>query len=89
MGAHSLDIMFYIFFDVPTWTDELKARHEVILSIIRLAESLGVRFAFPTQTLHLETMPGRDSLTPAYVESEESMRQKMEQFFTKDTGNQT
>ena len=88
MGAHSLDVMFYIFFDVPTWPDELKARHEVILSIIRLAEDLGVRFAFPTQTLHLETMPGRDSLTPAYIESEEAMRQKMEQFFTKGQGDQ-
>ena len=88
MGSHSLDVMFYIFFETPDWTAELKARHEVILSIIRLAESLGVRFAFPTQTLHLETMPGRESLTPVYVESEESMRQKMEQFFEKDQGNQ-
>lgn len=88
MGAHSLDVMFYIFFDVPDWPAELKARHEVILSIIRLADNLGVRFAFPTQTLHLETMPGKDSLTPDYTESETSMRQKMEEFFVKDQGNQ-
>ena len=87
MGAHSLDVMFYIFFDVPDWPAELNARHEVILSIIRLAENLGVRFAFPTQTLHLETMPGKDSLTPDYTESETSMRQKMEEFFVKDQGN--
>ena len=87
MGAHSLDVMFYIFFDVPDWPAELKARHEVILSVIRLADNLGVRFAFPTQTLHLETMPGKDSLTPDYTESETSMRQKMEEFFVKDQGN--
>ncbi|MDN5215404.1 mechanosensitive ion channel family protein [Fulvivirgaceae bacterium BMA12] len=87
MAAHSLDVMFYIFFEVPTWPDELKARQEVIMSIISLADRLGVRFAFPTQTLHLETLPGQDALTPAYVESEEVMRKKMEEFFARDQGN--
>ncbi len=87
MAAHSLDVMFYIFFEVPTWPDELKARQEVIMSIISLADRLGVRFAFPTQTLHLETLPGQDTLTPTYMETEEVMRQKMEEFFAKDQGN--
>lgn len=89
MGSHSLDVMFYMFFDVPDWQAELKARHELILSIIRLAEHLDVRFAFPTQTLHIETQPGKESLTPDYIESEESMRQKMKHFFVQDQGNQT
>ncbi len=87
MGAHSLDVMFYIFFKVPTWGDELAARHEIILSIMQLAESLQIRFAFPTQTLHIETMPGKDSLVPSYVHSEDEMRQKMLEYFQKDEGN--
>ncbi|HRE89120.1 MAG TPA: hypothetical protein PK095_08265, partial [Myxococcota bacterium] len=29
------------------------------LSILRLAKALGVSFAFPTQTLHLESTPER------------------------------
>ncbi len=66
MGAASLNILFYIFFDVPTWSEELKARHEIILETMRLAEKLNVRFAFPTQTLHIEEMPGQNSLTPQY-----------------------
>lgn len=66
MGATSLNILFYIFFDVPTWSEELKARHEIILETMRLAEKLNVRFAFPTQTLHIEEMPGQNSLTPQY-----------------------
>lgn len=64
LGPHSIDILFYIFFAVPDWGDELKARHEIIKSIIELAEELGVRFAFPTQTIHVEDLPGQQSLTP-------------------------
>lgn len=69
LGAHSLDIMFYIFFVVPTWSEELRARHEVLIEVMRLAETLEVRFAFPTQTLHMETFPGKPSLTPEYNKS--------------------
>lgn len=80
MGAHSLDILFYIFFEVPSWSDELKARHEVILQAIRLADELDVRFAFPTQTLHVEEVPGQRSLTPVYEESAEDMNKKVAAF---------
>lgn len=66
MGASSLDIMFYIFFEVPSWTDELRCRHEVLISILKLAEKIGVNFAFPTQTLHVENLPGQLSLSPTY-----------------------
>ena len=53
-GAHSLDVMVYFFFQVDTWSDELNQRHNVMLEILRLAEDLKVRFAYPTQTLHLD-----------------------------------
>lgn len=66
-GSSSLDILFYIFFKVPDWAAELKARHEIILGAVELAEKLGVNFAFPTSTLHIENMPGQDSLSPQYV----------------------
>ncbi|MFW5725506.1 MAG: mechanosensitive ion channel family protein, partial [Bacteroidota bacterium] len=48
MGDFSLKILFYIFFTVATWPEELRARHEVLIEIVRLAQKLGVRFAFPT-----------------------------------------
>lgn len=64
LGAHSLDVMFYIFFTVPSWSEELRARHEILLKVMELADVLGVRFAFPTQTLHMETFPGKPALTP-------------------------
>lgn len=54
-GAHSLDVMLYYFFEVPSWSDELRERHNVYLEILRLAKELGVTFALPTRTLHIET----------------------------------
>ena len=49
----SLDVLVYIFFETPEWGTELRERHRFMLDVIRLADELGVEFAFPTQTLHL------------------------------------
>jgi MscS family membrane protein len=54
-SAYSLDVMFYVFVKVPSWSDELKARHELFLSVMRAAKQLGVEFAFPTRTLHIDS----------------------------------
>ncbi len=89
MGDFSLKIMFYIFFSVPTWGQELKARHQVLIEIVRLAKKLGVRFAFPTSTLHMENFPGKHSQTPMYDMSMGAFKQVMEDYFEqegKDTG---
>jgi len=67
LSAYSQDIMFYIFFEVPTWPEELKSRHEILIQIIKLANALEVRFAFPTQTIHMENFPEKTSLTPSYL----------------------
>ncbi len=56
-GASSLDILVYSFFDVPDWHEELVGRSEVILAILRLAEDLGVSFAFPSSSVYLESTP--------------------------------
>ncbi|TNE51971.1 MAG: mechanosensitive ion channel family protein [Bacteroidetes bacterium] len=63
-GASSLNILLYTFFEAPNWTAELKGRHELMYAIIVLAHDLGVRFAFPTQTLHIEELPGHVPTTP-------------------------
>ncbi|MDZ7807721.1 MAG: mechanosensitive ion channel family protein [Gracilimonas sp.] len=54
-GAHSLDVLVYVFFDVPDWSTELQQRHNFLLEILRLAKEIGVEFAFPTQTLHMDS----------------------------------
>ncbi|MGK0487833.1 MAG: MscS family membrane protein [Candidatus Endobugula sp.] len=79
-NASSLDVMLYIFFKVPTWNDELRCRQEIMLSVNRLAQELGVRFAFPTQTMMVEQFPGKMSLTPNYNLSKADMQRQMEAF---------
>jgi MscS family membrane protein len=82
MGSSSLEILFYIFFDVPTWGQELRGRHEILLSIMRLADELGVNFAFPTQTLHVETFPEKIGNSPKYERDPERIRQMMDKYFS-------
>ena len=86
MGDFSLRIMFYIFFALPTWPEELKARHEILIEIVRLAEKLGVRFAFPTSTLHMETFPDKSSLTPKYDMNMTEFRQVLDDYFAQKDG---
>ncbi|MGN8224677.1 mechanosensitive ion channel family protein [Gracilimonas sp. BCB1] len=54
-GAHSLDVLVYVFFDVPDWSTELQQRHNFFLEVLKLAKEVGVQFAFPTQTLHMDS----------------------------------
>ncbi|KXX71558.1 mechanosensitive ion channel family protein [Flammeovirga sp. SJP92] len=51
IGLYSYDILFYIFFEAPTWSDELHFRHEIIRSIIKIANDLDVEFAIPPSGL--------------------------------------
>jgi MscS family membrane protein len=52
-GPSSIDILLYIFHEVPDWSTELRERERLMVDIVRLADRLGVQFAFPTQTVHL------------------------------------
>ncbi|MGV6826977.1 MAG: mechanosensitive ion channel family protein [bacterium] len=53
LGSSSLDILVYVFWETPEWSTELRERHRFLLDCIRLAEQMGVEFAYPTQTLHM------------------------------------
>jgi len=68
-GASSLDIMLYFFLEVSDWSNELVERQNIYLEILRLSKELGISFAFPTQTLHMETFPEKSSLTAKHDQS--------------------
>jgi len=53
----ALNILLYAFHEVPDWTTELRERHRLFVDIVRLAQRLGVEFAYPTQTLHIASVP--------------------------------
>ena len=42
---------------VPDYVTELTEREQILLQIMDLAKEIGVEFAFPTRTLHLESTP--------------------------------
>ncbi len=52
-AASSLNILIYIFHEVPDWSTELRERERMFIDIVRLADKLEVQFAFPTHTVHL------------------------------------
>jgi len=80
LGPSSIDIIFVIFFNTNDWALELKWKEEVIKSILELAASLGVQFAYPTSSLFIETMPERKSNITDYKEQLVKSNQKLEQF---------
>lgn len=83
MANSSLNVMFYIFFEVPTWGEELRCKHEILVEIIRLAESLGVNFAFPTRTLHMETFPEKKGNSPEYEQDTSLVKKQLMAFLSK------
>lgn len=64
-GPSSLDVMLYSFIAARDWNEEMRVRHVLNLDIIRLAQRLQVEFAYPTQTLHIDSGPGQPFPAPA------------------------
>ena len=63
LGPSSLDILLYCFWKVPDRSTELSERHRLLIDILRLGEKMGISFAFPTQTLHLQQTAGTEYKT--------------------------
>ena len=72
-GESALEVMVYFFFDVQTWVEEIDNRHKVYLELLRLADELGVSFAFPTRTLHLATRAKEKELPAPRRPDEEAL----------------
>jgi MscS family membrane protein len=73
-GPDYLRILLYCFVEVPDWSAELVERQRILLEIIRLAAALDVQFAFPTQTLEIETFPGQPEPPPPAAGSPDELR---------------
>jgi len=59
LGNSALEILVYYHLVVPGWHEELVTRSQNILEFMRLAQERGVSFAFPSQSLYLESTPDR------------------------------
>ena len=77
-SGSSLAIMLYCFVECPDWSVELREKHRLYVDIVRLAETLGVSFAFPTRTLHMHNESTRES-PPEITDAETFGRQSAAQ----------
>jgi len=56
-GASSIDISLYYFTKTTNWVEWRSIVHENILEFKRIVEREGAAFAFPSQSIYLETLP--------------------------------
>jgi MscS family membrane protein len=78
-GPSSLDILLNFHLEVDGWHAEMTERARIYMEILRLADELGVGFAYPSQSLYLEATPDRP--TPAITAAETgSLRATVESF---------
>lgn len=63
-GDSGLIIMVYCFMDAPDWGSELAVRSSLNIEILKLASDLGISFAFPTRTLHIDSQAAARELAP-------------------------
>ncbi len=64
MADYSLNVMMVVYIlGGNDWDREMKARHEILSEVLQMAESIGVSFAFPTQTVEVVKLdtPPKDS----------------------------
>nr|WP_255216859.1 mechanosensitive ion channel family protein [Pseudenhygromyxa sp. WMMC2535] len=56
-GASSLEIFVYCFTLTTRWDEYMQIREEVLFEFMRRLHDLGLSFAFPSQSLYIESMP--------------------------------
>jgi len=56
-GASSLDIFIYTFTATANWAKYLEIKEDVHLKIMQIVEQNGSSFAFPSQSIYVESMP--------------------------------
>lgn len=64
-NASSLDVLIIYFTTGVTLNEHLEVRQRLNLAIMRLAEGLGLSFAFPTRTVHVDSMPQGRAQSPS------------------------
>jgi len=56
-AASSVDFFIYTFTKTTVWTEFHEIKQDVLLKIVAIIEAQGAEIAFPTSTLHIESLP--------------------------------
>lgn len=75
LAASSLDILVYVFWETPDWSTELRERHRFLIDALRIAEVMGVEFAFPTQTIHWQPENESNEIAVSENDSESALQE--------------
>ena len=74
LSASTIDVLLNCYLDVSDYNLELEQRHRLLLDTMRLAARLGVKFAFPSQTVHLVRDDDNGELPPDAPTTESRLR---------------
>lgn len=58
-GASSLDFFVYTFTKTTDWVEYHEVKQKVLLEILEIIHQHGADCAFPTRTLHLDSVPAQ------------------------------
>jgi MscS family membrane protein len=61
-GDSSLNIFIYTFTNTANWENYLRIREDINLKIMKIVEKHGSSFAFPSQSIYLESMPESNNM---------------------------
>lgn len=88
LGDSSVNILFRAPLQVADYATELKVKEELLLAILRIADSLEISFAFPSSSLYVETMPSeqKEPVEEGVLPEErvKSLLDQLKQDFNKD-----
>jgi len=76
-GDSALNIMLNIYFNVNDWSTEQQAKHNLHLSIVKLASIIGIDFAFPSTTVMIEQFPEKKSIEINYQKEIENIKKEI------------
>ena len=83
MGDSALQIYFRTYLTIISFAEEMNVREELTFDILQLADRLGIRFAYPTQTLVVDKIPDKNVSKTEYDKSEKKLEELLDDFFEK------
>ena len=80
MNSSSLDIIMHFYADTKDWAEDIELRQNIYIEIMHLAEETGVSFAYPSQSLYVETFPEKEKNVKSNPKSEEELAETAANF---------
>lgn len=84
-GDSGLEILVNCFMDTEDYALAMRTQHNINLAILQLAESLSIGFAFPTQTLHVESCTPPQALPSSQPQTSKALNEIAASYSTNGT----